>query len=165
MNIRLANKNDIEDINNLFKKVVKDMKTKKIEMWNYYYPFCEFEKDINSNTMYIIQENNKIIGAFALNDFESSDFNSIEWMINNEKWTSINRFAISPEMQGKGYAKKSMKVIEEITKKNGYKVIRLTVWEKNEIAIQLYETYGFKKVTNGSYTINDMLFIGYEKQI
>lgn len=58
-----------------------------------------------------------------------------------------------------------MKIIEEITKKNGYKVIRLTVWEKNEIAIRLYETCGFKKVTNGSYTINDMLFIGYEKQI
>ena len=74
-------------------------------------------------------------------------------------------FAIIPEQQGNGYAKEAIKYIEKEVIKQNYKVIRLTVYEKNKYAIGLYEKLGFDRVESGEYCINDKKFIGYEKII
>lgn len=165
MNIRLANKEDINSINKLFKEVINDMEMKKVNMWNNIYPFSKFEDDISSNSMYVMEDENEIVGSFVLNDFENPKFIYIKWKVNNEKWISINRLAVSPIKQGKGYAKEAMRFIEIYAKEKSFKAIRLTVYEKNESAIRLYERSGFKKVEEGSYIINDKNFIGYEKII
>lgn len=165
MNIRLARVEDIESLNQLFKDVICDMKNKNNYMWNDVYPFCEFENDISNNRMYLIEDESVIIGSFVLNDLEDSDFECIDWNLKSINWISINRLAILPQKQGKGYAKKAMAFIENIAKEKGYDVIRLTVYENNKNAIRLYEKFGFKKVQKGSYSINNMIFIGYEKSI
>ena len=164
MNIRLANKSDLEQLNVLFKEVIIDMKKKKINMWNDVYPFCEFEYDISKKRMYVIEHNDEIIGSFVLCDADDSDYNLINWKY-NEKWISLSRFAIIPEQQGNGYAKEAIKYIEKEVIKQNYKVIRLTVYEKNKYAIGLYEKLGFDRVESGEYCINDKKFIGYEKII
>ena len=67
MNIRLAAKKDLAELNALFKSVVKDLNDiKKIDMlWGDVYPFCEFEYDIENNEMYVIENENRIIGSFV----------------------------------------------------------------------------------------------------
>ena len=145
MNIRLAKKSDLDELNILFKKVIIDMDKKKINMWNDIYPFCEFEYDISNKRMYVIEHNDEIIGSFVLSDYDDPDYKSINWKY-NEKWISLNRLAIIPEKQGKGYAKETIKYIEKEIIKQNYKVIRLTVYEKNIYAIGLYEKLGFAKL-------------------
>lgn len=164
MNIRLAKKSDLEQLNILFKKVIADMEKKKINMWNDVYPFCEFEYDIAEKKMYIIENNNEIIGSFVLSDLDDPDYELINWKYNG-RWISLNRLAIIPEQQGKGYAKETIKYIEKKAIKQNYKVIRLTVYDNNKYAIGLYENLGFNKVESGEYIINDKRFIGYEKNI
>lgn len=164
MEIRLAKQNDIEKLNILFKEVIKDMAKNKIYMWNEIYPFCEFETDILNKSLYIIEDENEIIGSFVLSDKNDPDFENIMWKC-NENWISINRLAILPQKQGKGYAKKAMEYIEDKSITNGYDSIRLTVYEKNKSAIALYEKYGYERVVNGTYYINEMMFVGYEKNI
>ena len=70
MEIRLAKKSDLDGINQLFTEVIKDLKTnKKIDMlWGEVYPFCEFDTDILNQNMYVLEDNNKIIGSFSLSD-------------------------------------------------------------------------------------------------
>lgn len=165
MDIRLAKKEDIELLNLLFKEVIKDMNKNKISMWNDIYPFCEFENDISNKNMYIIIDEGEVVGSFVLSDNYDPDFDNIMWKYNSEKWISINRLAVLPQKQGQGYAKEAMKYIENNASLNKYENIRLTVYEKNKNAIGLYEKFGFERVKNGKYFINDMMFIGYEKNI
>lgn len=166
LNIRLATLNDLEDIDLLFRKVVDDLDNiKKINMWNNVYPFCEFEKDIENQDMYLIENKNKIIGSFTLTEYDDPDNHVINWGSNYEKWFYINRLVILPSEQGKGYAKIAVKFIDEYAIKNNYEAIRLTVYKDNRYAIGLYEKFGLVKIENSYMVIGNKIFIGFEKKV
>lgn len=166
MNIRLANNNDLEKINKLYKLVIDDLNNiKKIDMlWNEVYPFCEFGYDISNNQMYIIENQNKVIGAFALSTYDDPDYHNIEWT-SNKKWMYLNRLAILPSEQGKGFAKNAIKFVQDYAINNKYDTIRLTVYKDNKYAIGLYEKYGFIKVEKGYCQLEDKIYVGYEKKL
>lgn len=167
MNIRLANEKDLEQLNGVFKEVITDLnEVKKIDMlWGDIYPFCKFENDISNHEMYVIEDENKIIGSFALSSHDDPDYKNIEWLSKNKKFLYLNRLVILPSEQGKGYAKQAMKFIEEYANNNYYQAIRLTVYKDNKYAIGLYEKLGFIKVEKGYWQLEDKIFIGYEKNI
>lgn len=167
MEVRLATKKDLNKIHSLFTEVVKDLNNnKKIDMlWGEFYPFCEFESDITNNNMYVLENNNEIIGAFSLSDYNDPDYKDIKWSTQNKKFIYLNRLVVLPSEQGKGYAKKMMRFIEEYASKNKFNVIRLTVYCENIFAIGLYEKLGFKKVNEGYWQLENKIFIGYEKEI
>ena len=167
MKIRLAKESDLSGINKLFTEVIKDLKVnKKIDMlWGEVYPFCEFDTDILNNNMYVLENDNKIIGSFSLSDYDDSDYRNIKWTSENKKFFYLNRLVVLPSEQRKGYAKKMMHFIEEYARSNKFDVIRLTVYCENVFAIGLYEKLGFKKVNEGNWKLEDKVFIGYEKTI
>ena len=167
LNIRLATLNDLNDINLLFRKVVDDLDNiKKINMlWGTEYPFCEFEKDIKNQGMYLIENENEIIGSFTLTEYDDPENHVINWASNNKKWFCLNRLVILPSEQGKGYAKIAMKFIDEYAIENNYEVVRLTVYKDNKYAIGLYEKFGFVKIENSYLFIEDKAFIGFEKKV
>lgn len=165
LNIRLAKLTDLENINLLFRQVVDDLdNVKKINMWNTVYPFCEFEKDIENQDMYLIENENKTIGSFTLTEYDDPDNHVINWSSNN-KWFYINRLVILPSEQGKGYAKIAMNFIDEYAIENNYETIRLTVYKDNKYAIGLYEKFGFVKIENSYTVIEEKVFIGFEKKV
>ena len=131
-------------------------------LWDNEYPFCRFENDISYKEMYVIEDETRIIGSFALNNYDNPDYHSIQWTSKNKKWLYLSRLAILPSEQGKGYAKQTIKFIEM---NNNYEVIRLTVYEDNENAIGLYEKLGFSKIENGYWQLEDKIYNGYEKYI
>lgn len=166
VNIRLATIDDLENINSLFREVIDDIQNiKKINMWNAVYPFCEFEGNIKNREMYVIENKDKLIGSFALTEFDDPEYHVINWTSNNKKWFYINRLVILPSEQGKGYAKEAMQFICDYAIKNNYDVIRLTVHKDNKYAIGLYEKFGFVKIENSYWTIGDKVFIGFEKRV
>lgn len=164
INIRLGVKKDIPKINELYKSVIKDLKeVKQIDMlWGDVYPFCEVEHDINSKDMYVIESKNTIIGSFVLSDFDDPDYHNIDWT-KNKRFIYLNRLVINPNNQGQGYAKEALKYIEKEATNMGYEIIRLTVYEDNIWAIKLYEKFGFKKIKNGNWQLENKIFKGYEK--
>ena len=165
MNIRLAKKSDVDSLNFLFKEVIRDLKeVKKIDMlWGDIYPFCEFNNNIENEEMYIIEDNNRIIGSFVLSDYDDPDYHKIKWNKERKRFFYLNRLAILPKEQGRGYAKATMKFIQNYAVEKKYDVIRLTVYENNLNAIKLYEKNGFKRVKEGNWSIEDKIFIGFEK--
>lgn len=167
MNIRLAERRDLSNINELFREVVDDLKNiKKIDMlWGDEYPFNQFENDIEQKEMYVLEDDGKIIGSFALSDTNSAEEEISAWRNTNIKVIYINRFAVSPKMQRLGYAKSSMEFIEKYAKENNYDEIRLVVYQDNNHAINLYEKYGFTKIENEYISCDDKKFVAYEKTI
>ena len=163
--VRLATLNDIKSINLLYKNVIRGLNEKKIDMlWGDVYPFCEVENDINSESIYILEFEENIIGSFVLSDFDDPDYHDIEWT-NNDNFIYLNRLVVDPLFQGRGFAMDALELIENQMKDSEYKTIRLTVYERNYPAINLYEKFGFKKVNVGFWQLEDKKFIGYEKEI
>ena len=125
----------------------------------------DLDTDILNQNMYVLEDNNKIIGSFSLSDYDDPDYRNIKWTSENKKFFYLNRLVVLPSEQGKGYAKKMMQFIEEYAKSNSFDVIRLTVYCENVFAIGLYEKLGFKKVNEGNWKLEDKVFIGYEKNM
>lgn len=69
----------------------------------------------------------------------------------NQVW--FDRFLIDHRYQHKGYGRKSVElVIDHLHNEFPGMDIRLSVYDDNEVAIALYESFGFK--VNGEYDIN-----------
>ncbi|PYZ98536.1 GNAT family N-acetyltransferase [Alteribacter lacisalsi] len=62
-----------------------------------------------------------------------------------KRHTALFRTWLATPAQGKGLGKKLMEYTLEWGKKNGLYKICLTVFAKNEVAVNLYEQYGFVK--------------------
>lgn len=164
--IRLANVEDLPNINQLFKEIVYDINNvKKINMlWNDEYPFCVLEKSIKNKEMYLIEFNNKIIGSFTLSTFDNPSYHAINWTSNN-KWFYLNRLVVLPSEQGKGYAKYALKFVDKYAMENNYKVIRLTVHKDNKYAIGLYEQFGFIKIKDSNLILDNEVYYAFEKEV
>lgn len=82
----------------------------------------------------VIKNDNKVIGSTVV------EYNK------SEKFAMVNQFLINEDYQGKGFGKKSLKqLINYLKKIRKIKEIRLFVVLENKIAINLYESLGFRK--------------------
>lgn len=167
INIRLANMIDLPKINQLYKEVVYDINNvKRINMlWNDEYPFCILKNDINNKEMYVIEIDDKIIGTFSLSTFDNPEYHVINWTSDNKKWFYLNRLVVLPSEQRKGYAKHAMNYIEKYAKESDFEIIRLTVHKDNIYAIKLYEKFGFSKIKDSNWILDNEMFYGFEKEI
>lgn len=167
INIRLASTEDLPKINQLYKEVVYDINNvKKINMlWNDEYPFYILKNDINNKEMYVIEIDDKIIGTFSLSTFDNPEYHVINWTSDNKKWFYLNRLVVLPSEQRKGYAKYAMNYIAKYAKENGFETIRLTVHKDNIYAIKLYEKFGFSKIKDSNWILDNEMFYGFEKEI
>lgn len=145
MKIRLANKADLETLKQMFLSIVENMYKNGIFIWNEYYPFEEFEKDIDSKQLYVLIENNTIVSAFCLlNNIQGeSNFN---WQEKQAKSIYIARLGVNTDYTRKGIATKTLEYAKQLCKQLKAKFLRLTVVEENIPAINLYLKNGFTKV-------------------
>ena len=163
---RLAKNKDQKIFPNLYEQVKDKMHSNGIDIWYRRYPYCEFYKYIKEKSLYVLEINGEVAGAFRLSRFDS-DEKFFEWANKNSEAIYFSKMAILPKFNGMGYGKKIINFIEEYAKQNKIKYIRLTVYAKNIPAIKLYEKCGFKKVEGtAKLTKNSEQFLyGYEKEM
>jgi len=100
--LRLASIDDLSQLKFIYKKIVDNMNSNNLEIWDDIYP-CEFLKeDIENNRLYVLVKNNEIIGAFALCDSNAGE-EYIKWENKHAKALYIDRFGINVN-----YLKKEM---------------------------------------------------------
>lgn len=92
----------------------------------------ELSKNPFSNNL-VLQKQATIIGYIGF------------WLLGDQ--TQITTIGISPNEQGRGYAKVLMDACIKATEEQGYAIITLEVRVSNTVAINLYQRYGFEVVT------------------
>ena len=145
MELRLAKKEDLDTLEKMFASIVEEMNKNGIHIWNEYYPFEEFEGDIEKNKLYLLVENDTICSVFALLD-EMSASDCFEWEDKKAPAKYIERLGVNTELLRKGIGSTTLQFAKDICRKNGAKYLRLTVAEENFSAIALYNKNGFNKV-------------------
>ncbi len=168
MDCRLALIEDLTEIKAMYSKLIEKMNNEGIEIWDDIYPCEFFEKDIENENLYIMLQNNIIVGAFALCE-EHIGQKYIDWEEKGIKAVYIDRLGVNIDFSKQGIATKLLTFASKVAKEKTAKYLRLFVIESNIPAIRLYEKFGFKKA-NGIYTeiIDENLSFeefGYELQI
>ena len=166
MIIRVAIKNDLEKLKELYKEIIYDLNNiKHLEkmQWNEYYPIPFLEAYIEKNQMYVLEDDKDFVGAFTLHDEEDKLLADIQYT-DTTKFFYVSLLVIRPTLQRKGYIKYILNFIKDFAVSNEYKYIRLTVASCNVYAENLYKKLGFNKV-EGVWTFENEIYFRYEKEV
>ena len=107
--IRLATKQDLSRIIEITHACAAFMISKNIFQWNEHYPNIEtFEKDVDNQTLYVIESDLVVIGCIVISDHMDDFYSKVKWITPNNKNIYLHRLAVHPNYQGKGYAKQLM---------------------------------------------------------
>lgn len=114
-------------------------------------------------------KNNNLMRYFVMETKHDKAFiGQVSLWIDEDK-AQINNFYIVKDFQGKKFGKKFMDYIMNYFKSIKIKEITLEVRSSNKVAINLYESYGFKAITtrnnyypNGENALLMYLMIGSE---
>lgn len=145
MKIVLAEQKDLIDIKKMYVKIINNMTSNGISIWNEYYPIEVFEEDIREKNLYLLKEHDIIVGSFTI--YEHKDIESdVKWKNVKAKAYLLNRVGVSVDYIRKGIGQKIVDEATKLAKAKGAKFLRLLVVEKNIPAIRLYEKCKFKRV-------------------
>ncbi len=149
MDFRQAVMQDLPQLKDMYKRIIKNMNEQNIQIWDDIYPCEFFEDDIKNNQLYILLNNGEIVSAFVLSDTNSGE-TAVEWNDNHAKAVYIDRLGVNIKFLKKGLGSLMLDKAKEIAKTLNAEHLRLFVVDINIPAIQLYTKKEFVKV-NGVY--------------
>jgi len=145
--IRLATKQDLSRIIEITRACAAFMISKNIFQWNEHYPNIEtFEKDVDNQTLYVIESDLVVIGCIVISDHMDDFYSKVKWITPNDKNVYLHRLAVHPDFQGKGHAKQLMNFSFDFAQKNNFISIRLDTFSGNPFNNIFYPKFGFKKL-------------------
>ena len=161
MFLRLANIDDLSQLKSIYEKIVENMNSNNLHIWDEIYP-CEFLKDdIEKNRLYVLEKNDEIIGAFALCDSNAGE-EYIEWENKPAKALYMDRFGVNVNYLRKGIGSVMLNKAIALANHKNAEYLRLFVVDENEPAINLYIKNGFKKADGIYDEVIDDDFILHE---
>lgn len=169
MQLRLASLSDLPALKKMMMLVIQNMDMNGIHIWNEFYPYEEFENDIQKGELYVMLSKQRVVGVFAVSvKMESQNF--FKWQDKDANALYLCRLAVHPNFAGQGYATQALDEISKITKEKGFLFLRLTVAEINRPAIKFYQKNGFTQVdgvfNEFSPTLNKTIAeYGFERKI
>lgn len=149
MDFRQAVMQDLPQLKDMYKRIIKNMNEQNIQIWDDIYPCEFFEDDIKNNQLYILLNNGEIVSVFVLSDKNSGE-TAVEWNDNHAKAVYIDRLGVNIKYLKKGIGSLMLDKAKEIAKTLNAEYLRLFVVDINIPAIQLYTKKEFVKV-NGVY--------------
>ncbi len=167
MNLRIATEKDLPLIHKLFADITRKLDSEGICIWDEVYPDCAFPDDIKRKSLFVLEEEEKLISAFALCE-PMDDEGSIVWENSTAKGVYLFRFGVSPDCLNKGIGTYMLKEAERIARDRGGEYIRLLVVDYNTPAIKFYEKNGYRKAEGHYVKDQDGLILkeyGYELKL
>ena len=110
-------------------------------VWDENYPNEQtIREDINANTLYILEDEGRIIGAASV--VPENECDHLEcWQCEGRE---IARVAVAPEFQGWGLSKAIMSRIIDDLRQQGCKSVHLLAAVENIPAVRTYKRLGFE---------------------
>lgn len=145
--IRRAKITELPAILSITRTCTIDMIQKGIFQWNEDYPSTQnFEKDIERAELYLLENDNRILGTIVISTFMDEEYSQTNWLTPNENNIYIHRLAVHPDFQGKGFAQQLMDFAENYARQNGYASVRLDTFSQNPRNQKFYESRGYQKL-------------------
>ena len=130
--IRKAEVRDLDRIMEIIKATIEEMKTYGNTQWDENYPQKnDFIGDVESESLYVSEENGELYGFICANFVEPDEYKDINWE-SNEKCLILHRMSINPKYRNQGTATKLIKFAEKTAKENGVNYIKTDTYSINK---------------------------------
>lgn len=147
--IEPAKISEISDILKICDACRLDMESKGIYQWTTEYPTDkQFINDLNRKELYVVKQNNTLIGCIVLSVLMDDEYQSVKWLTDNEDQLYIHRLAVHPNYQGKGFAQQLMDFGENHARNNRFISVRLDTFSRNKRNQGFYEQRGYQKLSD-----------------
>lgn len=115
--------------------------------WDKSYPTINHIKnDLQNNSLYGIFLNDILYGVYVLDNVQSPEYTSVNWIYNEAPIAVLHRMAVDPDSQSIGIGERLLVDAIHRAKNEGYKTIRLDAFSENEKLLRFYEKRGFQFV-------------------
>lgn len=148
MRIRCAQSMDFEKIAAFYKYVIENtQEMEKYARWVYgQHPTDEMIlKYIEQDAMYLLEQEQTIVGAMAVTMCQSDEYHDINWEIDadDDEVAVIHILSIHPDYQKQGIGKRMIRESINLAETEMKKVVRLDALESNKPAHKMYQSCGF----------------------
>lgn len=144
--IRLAQLNDLEEIDNLAVKAINYMSKSDIPQWTLNYPRKEhYREDIINNALYIYEDSKRILGAMTILPENDPPYKTIDGWI-KEKSLVIHRVIVDPGNSKKGIAQQLLNYAFMLGKKKHYESIKIDTHLENYKMRNFLKKNGFMEI-------------------
>lgn len=148
MIIRLATKNDISAVTEIYNMILSEEEKGNITCgWQrgIYPTKSTAEQAVERGDLYVQEENGKIVGSGILNSNCNDIYRAVSWNFpcKDEEALILHTLAVSPEHFNKGYGKKFFEFYENFARGKGYSVLRIDTQERNARARAIYKKLGY----------------------
>ena len=139
MEIRDAKEKDIEKINEIYNKAIKNLTvTFDTEPLSLEEQVMWYEKHkVEDYPIIVAEKNEEVLGWASLSKWSEKE---------GYKYTVKNSVYVDSENRNKGIGKKLLEKIISKARKRGFKNMIALITEGNEVSIILHERFGFEKV-------------------
>lgn len=136
---------DLPALKLLYRDAIAKMEAEGVHIWDDVYPAEFLHKDIDRNQLYLLAEEERIAGVFALREGHLAG-TLLPWEQPQAAAIYLERFVVSPDFLRRGIGKQLLGEACRVARELGYAYLRLLVVESNKPAINLYLKFGFKRV-------------------
>lgn len=149
MEFRLATLYDLQNLKKMYEVLVENMASNGLDIWKIYDPAQFFYEDIVNKRMYILEENDYILGAFCI--FEQNyGAGYINWLNKEATPLYISRLAVNVRFAKKGIGSVLIDYATKLAQEKNCNSLRLLVVNYNQPAVEFYSKNGFVK-SDGEY--------------
>ncbi len=165
MPLRIAKQEDLSRILEIKESVLPYMHKNGNMQWDESYPNeTVFLKDIEEETLYLYERDDKIIAFIVVDDNHPFPYDDIPWELPMENAAAMHRFAVDPEYFGKGIARIMMEAIEELLIEDGYQGIHTDTSLENTHMQKQFTKNDFEYKGHLNLDENtDEWYVAYEK--
>src|SRR3954462_6666393 len=112
--IRRGQKEDLDMILEMVSGTVEIMKEEHNDQWDEIYPTALiFEKDVQNGSLYVLEEEGRVVGSITVDQNEPIEYKGISWEEEGPAYT-FHRLVVNPHERGKGAALKLIAHAEEV---------------------------------------------------
>ena len=145
MEVVKTKKEDVLKIDLIFDEAKAYLKSKGIDQWQNGYPNAStVYEDIETDTSYVLKDNDEVIGTMRFLIDTDPDYIDIDgqWLSDGE-YGVIHRIAISNDHKGKGYASVLLDHSIALCKEYGVHSLRIDTHEMNLSMRSFLKKHGF----------------------
>lgn len=145
MKLVQANLDHFDKVAALIERVKEALVAQGIFQWDEHYPNRAFIREATADgNLYVFIVDDSIVGSVVLDEWQTPEWDAINWLPTESSVLVIHALAIDPRLQGRGYGAALLRACEQVAAEHGYGCLRLDLFAGNPVARSLYERYGYQ---------------------
>ena len=173
MNIRKANKSDLDGIEKIYDDIhtAEESGQQTIGWVRDVYPVrATAEAALQRDDLFVLEDGGELLGTAIINKIQVDVYKDGKWEYEaaDDEVCVLHTLVISPFAKGKGCGKAFVKFYEDYALQHGCHELRIDTNERNAVARAMYKKLGYKEigivptVFNG---IPDVMLVMLEKRV